>query len=248
MNNGEIISDFFLKSGNFNNFDFEHALSVSLVLSLGFFLISLIMQWQGSYIELVLVSILFGFFPYIFEALICIIIYPLMLLTGEAEFTLITTIIDILLLIFVIVIAIIWTIYEYKNDKSKKIDVFEAKEGFMMECNRKFKIFRIDDKSWYVAHSLMEFLNWYHQNIKSIESSEDLQELEILETSDVKVWSVKNVTKEDMEKIGNSDSYFDNGIPLLQRENGEIFKLQTCKEFLGEEDITEPYKIASTEW
>lgn len=33
------------------------------------------------------------------------------------------------------------------------------------------KIFSLDEYSWYVAHNLMEFLNWYDKNINSIENT-----------------------------------------------------------------------------
>lgn len=36
------------------------------------------------------------------------------------------------------------------------------------------KIFKMDDCSWYAAHNLMEFLNWYNKHIDSIEFPDDL--------------------------------------------------------------------------
>ena len=38
------------------------------------------------------------------------------------------------------------------------------------------KIFKMDDCSWYAAHNLMEFLNWYNKHIDSIEVPNDLSE------------------------------------------------------------------------
>lgn len=53
------------------------------------------------------------------------------------------------------------------------------------------KIFKVDDYSWYVAHNLMEFLNWYHKNVNSIETEEDLQQLEITEPRTVTCGAIR---------------------------------------------------------
>ena len=55
------------------------------------------------------------------------------------------------------------------------------------------KIFKMDDCSWYAAHNLMEFLNWYNKHIDSIEVPDDLQELEIIEPEDGTMWSNENM-------------------------------------------------------
>lgn len=110
------------------------------------------------------------------------------------------------------------------------------------------KIFQLDEYSWYVAHDLMEFLNWYHKNIDSIESEDDLQELKVIEPEDETMWSNMEITPEDIEKLGDSDEVIGGGIGDLMRRGGEIFKRQTFADVLGDEDIKEPYEIASTEW
>lgn len=110
------------------------------------------------------------------------------------------------------------------------------------------KIFRICEYSWYVAHDLMEFLNWYHKNVDSIETPEDLEELEIIEPKDGVVWSNTNITPEDIEELGDYDSICKGGIGDLMRRDGEIYKMQTFADVLGKEEVQEPYEIASTEW
>lgn len=117
-----------------------------------------------------------------------------------------------------------------------------------MESKREIKIFKIDDYSWYAAHSLMEFLNWYHKNIDSIEIPEDLQELEIIDPKDGSMWFSGNITKGDIEELGDCDETCRGGIGDLIRRDGEIYKMQTFADVLGDEDIKEPYEIASTEW
>lgn len=111
------------------------------------------------------------------------------------------------------------------------------------------KIFRLDDYSWYVAHNLMEFLNWYHKNVIDIETVDDLSELEIIEPENGDMWSDTNITPEDIERLGDCDEY-GTGKELgdLLRRYGEIYKKQTFADVLGGEDIKEPYEIASTEW
>lgn len=110
------------------------------------------------------------------------------------------------------------------------------------------KIFRIDDCSWFVAHNLMEFLNWYHKYIDSIETPEDLDCLEIINPEDGGMWSDENITQEDIDALGDNDEMGTNEIGALLRRNGEIYKYQTYAVVLGDEDIKEPYEIASTEW
>lgn len=110
------------------------------------------------------------------------------------------------------------------------------------------KIFRLDEYSWYVAHNLMEFLNWYDKNINSIETPDDLTELEIIEPEDGHMWSNTNITQEDVEELGNYEECCRGGVGDLIRRDGEIYKMQTFADVLGDEDIKEPYEIASTEW
>lgn len=110
------------------------------------------------------------------------------------------------------------------------------------------KIFRLDDCSWYVAHNLMEFLNWYHKNVADIEVADDLSELEILEPEDGCMWYETDI-QEDIETLGDNDSHgLGNKAGDLMRRGGNIFKMQTFADVLGDEDIKEPYEIASTEW
>ena len=110
------------------------------------------------------------------------------------------------------------------------------------------KIFKMDDCSWYAAHNLMEFLNWYNKHIDSIETPDDLSELEIIEPEDGTMWSNENITQEDVETLGDADEICRGGIGDLKRHDGDIFKMQTFADVLGDEDIKEPYEIASTEW
>ena len=111
------------------------------------------------------------------------------------------------------------------------------------------KIFKVDDYSWYVAHNLMEFLNWYHKNVHSIETEEDLQQLEITEPEDGHMWSDTNITPEDIKELGDYDECCRGGVGDLKRmSDGEIYKMQSFADVLGDEDIKEPYEIASTEW
>lgn len=105
------------------------------------------------------------------------------------------------------------------------------------------KIFRLDDCSWYVAHDLMEFLNWYHENINSVETTDDLSDLEITEPENGHMWSNTNVTPEDIAELGEYDE-----LGNLMRRDGEVWKRQTFAEVIGDIDIKEPYEIASTEW
>lgn len=112
----------------------------------------------------------------------------------------------------------------------------------------KLKIFRVDDCSWYVAHNLMEFLNWYHKNIDTIENPDDLMELKEINPEEGTMWSDRNITPDDIDSLGDSDEIGRDELGSLQRRYGEIFKKQTFAEVLGDEDINEPYEIASTEW
>ena len=69
-----------------------------------------------------------------------------------------------------------------------------------------------DDYSWYVAHNLMEFLNWYHKNVNSIETEEDLQQLEITEPEDGHMWSNTDITPEDIKELGDYDECCRGGV------------------------------------
>lgn len=110
------------------------------------------------------------------------------------------------------------------------------------------KIFRMDEYSWYVAHDLMEFLNWYHKNVNDIEDVDDLSELEIIDPEDGCMWCNSNITPDDIEELGDYDERCGGGVGDLKRVHGEIYKMQTFADVLGDEDIKEPYEIASTEW
>lgn len=110
------------------------------------------------------------------------------------------------------------------------------------------KIFRMDENSWYAAHNLMEFLNWYDKNVSSIETTDDLSELEIINPADGTMWSNENITGEDIAALGDSEKRCSGGIGDLKRHDGLIYKMQTFADVLGDEDISEPYEIASTEW
>ncbi len=109
-------------------------------------------------------------------------------------------------------------------------------------------IFRVDEYSWYVAHDLMEFLNWYHKNIDSIDDPDELTELEMFDPEDGTMWNDRNITQEDVDRLGDCDDITGGGVGDLMRRDGEIYKRQTFADVLGEEDIKEPYEIASTEW
>lgn len=113
---------------------------------------------------------------------------------------------------------------------------------------RKAWIFQMDEYAWYVAHSIMEFLNWYHRNIDSIEILDELQGITMIEPENGTMWSNQNITQEDIEALGDSDEICRGGIGDLMRRDGEIFKMQTFADVLGDEDFNEPYEIASTDW
>lgn len=119
------------------------------------------------------------------------------------------------------------------------------KEGNMADLH----IYKLDEYSWYVAHNLMEFLNWYHKYIDSIDTEEDLECLEIIEPEDGYMLNSENITEEDILLLGDNDEICDNeGNVILKRMCGEIFKRQTFAEVIGDEDPAEPYEIASTEF
>lgn len=111
------------------------------------------------------------------------------------------------------------------------------------------KIYKIDECSWYVAHNLMEFLNWYNKYIDELTEPDDLQELKVIEPESGTMWSDTNITQEDIAALGEYDEYgTGKDIGDLKRHDGEICKLQTFADVLGDKDIKEPYEIASTEW
>lgn len=113
---------------------------------------------------------------------------------------------------------------------------------------RKAWIFQVDEYSWYAAHSIMEFLNWYHRNIDSIEIPDELSEMTMIEPENGMMWSNQNITQEDIEALGELDELSRGGIGDLKRVQGEIFKYVTFADVLGDEDFDEPFEIASTEW
>ncbi len=114
--------------------------------------------------------------------------------------------------------------------------------------NHGIKIYRIDDISWYAAHNMMEFLNWYHKNIDSLTDPDEIKELEVIESEDGMMWYSENITQEDITELGDSDELCKGGLGDLKRRCGEIYKMQTFADVLGDEDIMEPYEIANTEW
>lgn len=133
------------------------------------------------------------------------------------------------------------------NTLSIEIDIqkCEIKEIDEKSCKyiRKINIFRMDEDAWYAAHNLMEFLNWYDKYVCKIEDAEQLESIEILEPEDGFMWSNINITQEDIEALGDCEET----VNLIKRD-GEILKYQTFADVLKNEDITEPYEIASTNW
>lgn len=118
-----------------------------------------------------------------------------------------------------------------------------------VDVKGQIRIFQLDEYSWYAAHSIMEFLNWYHENVDSIEIPEDIAGITMIEPEDGSMWSNTNITQEDIDKLGDYDEHCGGGIGDLKRmSDGEIYKMQTFADVLGGEDIKEPYEIASTEW
>lgn len=109
------------------------------------------------------------------------------------------------------------------------------------------KLFRIDDCSVYVANNLMEFLNWYHNNVDTLEDAEDIEGLEELSLEDV-MWYSGNITDEDIKSLDDYEEVCKGGIGDLQKRNGEIYKLQTYRDVLAGEEIREPYEVSNTEW
>ena len=113
-------------------------------------------------------------------------------------------------------------------------------------------IYRINPYSRYVAHNLMEFLNWYHKYVDSIETVDDIEHLEIIEPNDGYMWSDQNITPEDINNLGDKDEYH-NGLYSvslgdLQRKDGRIYKYQTFADVLGDKDPAVPYELASFEY
>lgn len=129
-------------------------------------------------------------------------------------------------------------------EECREIKKQEVHEGSRADI----KIFTLDDFSWYAAHNLMEFLQWYHKYVDSIETADDLAGLRIIEPEDGTMWSDENITQEDIDTLGESDECCRGGIGDLKRRDGVIFKMQTFADVLGDEDIREPYEIASINW
>jgi hypothetical protein len=109
------------------------------------------------------------------------------------------------------------------------------------------KLFRLDEYSVYFANDLMEFLNWYHENINTLEDVEELSELEEVSLDDV-VWYAGNITHEDILRLDDYDEVCSGGAGDLQRRYGEIYKLQTYREVLKDAKTTHPFEISCTEW
>lgn len=105
------------------------------------------------------------------------------------------------------------------------------------------KIFQLEDEVWYAACDLMEFLNWYHEKIKPIQSPEDLMELQMFSPEDGCVWSTDNITKEDIEALGERAELDRGGSGNLRRYGNAIYKLQTFADRMGNEIKEVPCKI-----
>lgn len=108
----------------------------------------------------------------------------------------------------------------------------------------KLKIFQLEEEVWYAAHNLMEFLNWYDKNIKPIEAPEDLKELQMFAPEDGCTWSSDNITREDVEALGERTELDRGGSGNLRRFGDTIYKLQTFSELIDGEDRQVPYRIA----
>lgn len=99
------------------------------------------------------------------------------------------------------------------------------------------KIFKMDDYSWYAAHNLMEFLNWYNKHIDSIETPDDLSELEIIEPEDGTMWSNENITQEDVETLGDADEICRGG------EQMRVTEREICGSFRRAENQKQQIQI-----
>lgn len=109
--------------------------------------------------------------------------------------------------------------------------------------SNKLNIFQLEDEVWYAAHDLMEFLNWYNKKIKPINSPEDLKELQMFSPEDGCVWSPDNITKEDIEALGERSELDRGGSGNLRRYGNAIYKLQTFADLMGSEIGEVPCKI-----
>ena len=113
------------------------------------------------------------------------------------------------------------------------------------------KVYKINECEWYATDgTLGELIGWYDKNVDTIEDVEELQEIKECNIEKEGVWSEKNVTPEDIERLGDLDEYGSRPRQFgdLRRHEGEIVKYQSFKNILGDDEIKEPYQIASTEW
>lgn len=112
---------------------------------------------------------------------------------------------------------------------------------------REIKVFQLEEDVWYAAHDLMEFLNWYHETVKPIESPEDLRELQMFAPEDGCIWSGDNITREDVEALGDKTELDRGGNGNLRRYGDTIYKLQTFSELMGGKPGKVPCQINQKE-
>ena len=106
------------------------------------------------------------------------------------------------------------------------------------------KVFTLDDEDYYAAHSLMEFLNWYNENVEVLEEPKQLQGLSMHNPEDACLWDSESVTEEDMaeyEKAMQTNGQCPENLSYI---GGILYKKYKYSELI-DEDSKEPYLIST---
>ena len=111
------------------------------------------------------------------------------------------------------------------------------------------KVYRLNECEWYATNgTLGQLIGWYDKNVDSIDDPDEICDIEECNLETEGMWSDSNVTPDDIKKLGNLDEYCSNPPEFgdLMRQGGEVVKYQSFKDILGNDDIKEPYCIASS--
>lgn len=91
------------------------------------------------------------------------------------------------------------------------------------------KVYRINEYEWYATNgTLGELIGWYDKNVDSIEDVDTLQGIEESNIETEGMWSERNVTPEDIERLGDADEYCSRHPVFgdLKRHEGDVVKYQ----------------------
>jgi len=114
------------------------------------------------------------------------------------------------------------------------------------------KVFHINDCEWWVINGTREeLIDYYNKNVDELDE-EAIKEIEECDIEADGGWYEKIINEDDKEKLSGNKEWRkvtgQTNFGDLKMWGGTLFEYTSFKDQIGDEEVTEPYCIACTEY